>query len=140
MGIMENGISEFEIHSKNSAIYFHSKYKFEPAITNFEERNSALLSIIRNSKKEGYEELKEEAEEILEIAYRDTSSETQRRLCKETNSLAKRYIQKVLETKDEYKNHPFDNGMRMILRRREIVENKDFFNNLYAKHRIDYKI
>ena len=139
MGILENGISEFEIHSKPTAIYFHSKYKFEPAIIQFEERDNALLAIIANSK-EGYESFKEEAETLLEETYRNKIDEKQRALCKETNSLIKKYIQKALETKDEYKKHPFQHGIRMILTREKIIQNKDFFNSLFAKHGIDYKI
>ena len=139
IGIMENNISEFEIHSKPTAIYFHSKYKFEPAITQFEERDKTLLAIITNSKK-GYEDFKKEAEKLLEKAYLDKNDETQRRLCVDTNSLTKKYIQKILETKSEYKNHPFLHGIRMILTKDEIIKNKSFFNNLFIKHNINYKI
>ena len=139
IGIMENEISEFEIYSIPHAIYFHSKYKFEPAITRFEERDNTLLAIITNSKK-GYEDFKEEAETLLEEASRDKNSENQRKLCEDTNSLVKKYIQKVLETEDGYKNHPFQQGIRMILTKDEIIKNKDFFNSLFIKHGINYKI
>ena len=38
MMILENGVNEFEIYSKPEAIYFHSKYKFIPAIKSYAER------------------------------------------------------------------------------------------------------
>lgn len=136
--ILENQIDEFEIHSKPSAIFFHSKYKFEPAINRFDERDSALLSIIENSK-EGFEEIKEEAEGLLEVSYRKKDPETQRQLCKDTNALLKKYIEKIQKT-EYYKNFPFKCGMRMILTRNEILKNREFFNSLFINHRINYRI
>ena len=138
MGIIENDISEFEIYSKPTSIFFHSKYKFEPAITSFEERNAALLTIINNAK-EGFEEFRTEAEELLEESYRKNTPEIQRNLCKETNLLLEKYIEKIIKT-DNYKNFPFRSGIRMVLTREKIIQNKDFFNSLFAKHGIDYKI
>ena len=141
IGIMENEISEFEIYSKPSAIYFHSKYKFEPAITEFQQRDDALESIIRNSKS-GYEYYKNEAKKIQEKICFNTDNEMQRKLCADTSALVSEYIQKVLETgtETEYLNHTFNTGLRMVLKRDEIIKNKDFFNDLFLKHGINYKI
>lgn len=140
--MVENCIKNFEIYSKDSAIYFHSKYKFKPNITQFKERNEALESMIANCHKNGakYDIFLKEAEMLLDEAMRDTRAETQRRLCVQTNDLLSRYIKKVLETKGEYTSHPFKSGFSMKLTDESINENKDFFNGLLEKHNIDYKI
>ena len=141
MMIIQNKIKEFEIYSKHSAIYFHSRYMFEPAITNFQERDSALQSIIKNCEgKEEYKEFQREAEEILENSFTHKDAKIQRDLCNETNILLKKYIAKVLEKKSEYREHPFSTGITMKLTDNNIFINKNFFNNLFKKHNIDYKI
>lgn len=142
MMILENKIKNFEIFSKHTAIYFHSKYKFEPAIVQFKERNSALESIIKNCKdNKDYQEFYSEAKDLLEKANQQNSdAEAQRRLCKDTNKLLKRYISKVFQKKDEYKKHPFTSGITMKLTLDNINTHKSFFNDLFEKHSIDYKI
>ena len=141
MMIMENKINSFEIFSKNTAIYFHAKYKFEPAITNFEERDSALLSVLNNCKdKEEYKDYEMRAKDLLQKANTYKDAETQRNLCIQTNDLLKNYLKKVLSVKDEYKKHPFSRGIKMVLNIENILNNKTFFNNLFENHKIDYKI
>lgn len=141
MMIIENKIKNFEIFSKSTAIYFHTKYKFEPAITNFQERDSALLSVINNCKdKEEYKEYEEWAKDLLQKTYTHKDNETQRNLCKQTNDLLKMYLKKVSSIKDEYKKHPFSYGIKMVLNIENILKNKMFFNKLFENHKIDYKI
>ena len=139
MAILENKIHEFEIYSKNTAVYFHSKYKFKPAIIQFQERNSTLESIVKYCGDE-FREYGIKATELLQEVKNCTSNAKQRELCVKTNILTAEYIQKVLQTKDEYKKHPFDKGMSMVLTDDEIKNNKDFFNGLFKKHNINYTI
>ena len=141
MMILENKIKNFEIFSKGTAVYFHTKYKFEPAITSFEERDSALLSVINNCKdKEEYKEFEEKAKDLLQKTYTNKDAETQRNLCKQTNDLLKIYLKKVSSVKDEYKKHPLPHGIKMVLNIENILKNKMFFNELFENHKIDYKI
>lgn len=142
MALLENKIKTFEIFSKDIAIYFHSKYKFEPAIKSFSERDRALQSIVMNSHKNGgeYAQFAKEAEELLKKIESEPEASKQREFCIQANALIKRYIQQVLATKNEYKKHPFDIGMRMLLTEKNILENKNFFNDLFKRHGIDYTI
>ncbi len=48
MEIIENKSPFIYIFSKDTAVYFHGKYKFEPAIKAFKERNAALETIIQD--------------------------------------------------------------------------------------------
>ena len=137
--ILKNKIKEFEIFSKAEAVYFHSKYKFKPAIKQFSERDIALKNIINNCQNE-FEHFGIRAKEILEKCQANKSPESQRHFCVETNQLLKEYLQEVLKTKDKYKSHSFERGFRMILETNEILNNKEYFNSLYEKQGIDYKI
>lgn len=139
INILENNISTFKIYSKNTAIYFHSKYKLLPDIQNFVDRDQALKSIIGNNQS-GFEAFSPKAQGILNRIKTERSGAAQRALRSETNTLTTEYIQKVMQEKGQYKSHPFNFGMDMELTRENILENKDFFNALFKKHGIDYEI
>ncbi len=139
IGIMENNISKFEIHSKPSAIYFHAKYKFEPSITRFDERDSVLSSIIENSVS-GYEEFVVQAKNIQNEIIAQKDDAQQRELCVKTNELLNRYLQRVMQNKDDYKMHPIKTGIAMVLTKEQILNNRDFFNSLFINHWLDYRI
>lgn len=138
--LMENKVKNLKIFSKHTAIFFHAKYKFMPDITQFSERDNALKDIIINKI------LKTETEttqalELLKRAAASNSAEEQREMCKQANGVIDNYIRKLLSGSDsEYSKHPFTFGMDMILTRDKIIENKEFFNKLFAKHNIDYEI
>lgn len=137
--MIENKIKTLNIYSKDTAIYFHSKYKFKPDIHQFDTRNKALESIINNPQK-GFETFIEKAVEILKKIKNTDSPELQRTLRNDTNILTREYLQQVLKTEGSRNTHPFDYGMDMTLTRETILENKDFFNALFKKHGIDYEI
>lgn len=138
--ILENKIRQFHITSKNTAVYFHSKYKFLPSIKYFYERDRALEAVIRNKAK-GFERFYRKASEILERAKILTDAENQRQSCIDTNSLIGAYIKTVLETSPaEYKKHPFNFGMDMVLTSDSIKNNSGYFNKLFRNHGIDYTI
>lgn len=135
--MFENKINKLKIYSKDTAIYFHSKYKFEPSITSFKDRDEALNSIINNPQK-GMENLVSSAQNLIERLKNDPSPEFQRNAIKEANEITKGYIEKALETKQGSEIYPFSYGMGMELTKENIIKNKDFYNNLFAQHGIDY--
>lgn len=138
--MLENKKNHFKIYSKNSAIYFHSKYKFKPNITNFDERNAALNSIIANNTTET-SDLTELAVDIKKELRKNNSPDAQIEFNKITNVLVKAYINRVLSLgKDAFKTHPFSKGFDMILSQKTLMQNRYFYNNLFKKHGIDYKI
>ena len=139
--MIENKMNSIKIYSKSSAVYFHSKYKFRPDIKSFEERNKFLENVAGNPNPE-YLEYKDSAINFLDrIAKRGKSAKAQRELCKEVNVFAKKYLNKVLSgDKKEYKKYPFEWGISMELTKDDVYKNKDFFNSLFEKHGIDYKI
>ena len=138
ISMVENQIKTFGLYSKNSAIYFHSKYKFIPNITQFSQRDM-ILKTIANDKAKNFADFKNQAAEYLKQLSQNLSSEEKRNMCKKTSILAKEYIEKVLKSGDE-KSHPFDFGIDMVLPAEMLLKNKEFFNSLFRKHGIDYNI
>lgn len=138
--MLENGKNLFKIYSKNSAVYFHSKYKFEPNMNTVSDANRVLESIVKN-KKQGLQEYSLEAERILSFNRPNMSYEERKAYCKVVNELTKEYIKKVQSLgKDAYKEYPFDFGMDMVLTKDTLIRKRAVFNDLFKKHNIDYTI
>lgn len=151
--MLENGIKKLDIVSKESAVFFHSKYKFEPAVTIFDERNRLLKCVAQDS---AFEDLSKEAQNLLNKIANTHSGKEQRALSEEANKLLGAYTKQVLAEKNQaisatpekaeeitanmYKKHSLGWTMQMTLTDEKIHENKEFFNNLFQKHGIDYSI
>lgn len=151
--MLENGIKNLDIVSKDSAIFFHSKYKFEPAVTTFDERNR-LLKCVKDDI--AFEDLAKEAKNLLEKIANTHSWKEQRALCTDANKLLSAYTKQVLAEKNKaivtnpnsahkkasevLQKHSMNWTMQMTLTDEKIHENNEFFNNLFQKHGIDYTI
>lgn len=138
--MLENNKKIFKIFSKATAVYFHSKYKFEPNITGFSERERALQTIKDDTSKE-LSQSAEQASMLLQKIKSATDSATQRHLCIPANKIVKEYIKNVEHLgRQEYKSHPFQYGMDMVLTYDGIIKSRPFFNKLFYNHGIDYTI
>lgn len=136
--MIENKVEQIRLYSKNTAIYFHSKYKFEPNIKSFSHRNEALKNISNNKI---FKPFAQNASEILEKIEKTDMFDYDKQCehSRQANSIIKQYIQEVLQSKKQ-KELPFDIGFDMKLTKESILKNLDFFNNLLKKHGIDYQI
>lgn len=140
MEMIKNNSRQIRIYSKDTAVYFHAKYKFQPAIYRIDERDS-VLEMIMKDKSKNFGDLADEAKKIFkQIRLAPKDDVTQIELCKPVNNLVQKYIERALQEPNPEKNHPFTNGINMLLSKSTVIENKDFFNKLYEKHGIDYKI
>ncbi len=138
--MLENKSKSIKIVSKNNAIYFHAKYKFIPNFKDFKVRDD-FLSDISKDKSYSFKDLRFEAFHFIKIIkdYKQ-NSEKQREITKQVNNLVERYINRALKEHDPQKNHPLSYPMDMILQKDSVIKNKDFYNALFEKHSIDYKI
>lgn len=136
--ILENKIKNFNIVSKSSAVYFHSKYKFKPNVTDFYERNQLLKGIIAD-KSIGFEEISTKAQNLMDKINSTTEPAKQREYCQDANELLYEYIQMGLKDGGEQK-HPLNWAMGMTLTDKNILENSEFFNEKFLKHGIDYEV
>lgn len=139
--MLENKINLLKIYSKNIAIYFHSKYNFEPDISGSLSHRNAAVTNIMNNKSEGMVSFSKEAKELMQKIENTPIYDTDKqfRLSQQANELIKNYIQEILKN-GNYKDFCFDLGFNMKLTKETILKNADFFNELFEKHGIDYKI
>lgn len=138
--IMENKVKNFEIISKDTAIYFHAKYKFTPNLA-FSDRDK-FLKTLSGDKSNGYEKFSQKAQDLadkLKIAKENADIPQQRKICAETNEVLGEYLDKVIAEKSQ-KQHPINFTMPMTLTDENILKNKEFFNQLFKKHGIDYNV
>ena len=137
---MENKGNEIKIFSKNTVVYSHSKYKFKPCITQFYTRDKNLECIAADKSAE-FAHFATKAKEFIKLIENNKKNyPLQRELTVESNKLIKEYIDLALKSEKPEKFHPFVWGVDMTLTRDDIIKNKDFFNNLFEKQGINYRI
>ena len=137
MTMLENGLEKLDLFSLGKAVHFHSRFKFEPKITDIRVLEGHVEENIASHKGIGMvDELVEKAEEWLNAT---KTPARKRRL--EGNKLLNEYLQTVLK----YKYYEFDEfkiplGFNMELTKKKVLENASFFNKLFERFGIDYKI
>ena len=140
INMMENKVERFEIISKPEAMYFHSKYKFTPAIKQFVLRDEILNWII-TSKSDAVKSFLLEAHKIQEsVANSGNDVFLKRELCVKTNELLDKIINIVVQDKKLQEENPFKTCVNLVLTKEKVLKNKDYFNELFNSHGIDYQI
>ena len=135
--MMENNIDKIELYSLGQAVYFHSKFKFEPIIKNANDLRDCLqLNILPKMNDKRFEGIVQKTKEWLN---NETLSDSEK--INKGNKILYDYLQTVNKQKlnhdDEFQ---FWIGFDMILTKDKVMKNKDFFNNLFEKYDIDYQI
>ncbi len=138
MTMLENGLEKLKLFSLGQAVHFHSRFKFEPKIRELNELEDLVETNIVSHKGIGMvDDIAQRAEEWL---FNDTGTNVRKRKI-EGNKLLNEYLQMVLRNKyyefDEFK---VPLGFNMELTKKKILENADFFNKLFERFGIDYKI
>ena len=135
----ENGSETFKLYSKNTAIGFHAKYKFHPHISN-PDIIEAFLKKISYEKTPGLKDLSNSAKIFEEENWTNISYTSE--WINRVNSLIYSYLNKMLKVKQpsnkQYSEIPFI--IDMELTRNELLQNRNFYNSLFEKRGIDYKI
>lgn len=141
MEMHKNKCSSIKIFSKDTAIYFHSKFKFVPNNKSFKTRDMMLNTMAENKNTKFSEislmakSLKDEVDKTIDIP------DLQRALCVDTNELATEYITKAIATEQKPEtSYSFPRGMDMILTKENLYKNREFYNSLFDKHGIDYSV
>lgn len=137
MTMLENGLEKLDLFSLGKAVHFHSRFKFEPKIMDIKVLENQIVENIVPHKGVGMvDDLVEKAEEWLN----DTKTPVRKRKS-EGNNLLNEYLQTVLRNKYyEFDEFRVPLGFNMELTKKKIFENANFFNKLFEKFGIDYKI
>ena len=135
--LLENPkFDSINLFSLGSSVFFHAKLKFKPDITYYEELVSNLKEILRHSDDKRFSKNIQEAKKFLKYSTSEIKTNIN-----EGNAILDRYIQNVLANKlHKDENFSFNSGFEMMLTKKDVIENKDYYNSLFKKYGIDYQI
>ena len=135
----ENHSNLFRLYSRYSALGFHSKYKFQPNIADFNIFD-AFLKKIAAEKSPYMKDFVDTAQKFDDENW--TSVAFTNDWINKANAFINDYLEKLAELKIPREKHymaiPFYVDMK--LSRENLLKNKNFYNALFEKHGIDYKI
>lgn len=134
--MLENNIDKIELHSLGQAVFFHSKFKFKPALNNIEDLKDYIIGdILMHSQDNRFSKVCTLAKKWL---YKKDSSA---QYIEEGNNILYEYLQTVNKNKlnknKEFEIYP---GFDMVLTRKHVLDNKDYFNKLFKMFGFDYQI
>ena len=139
--MFENNCPSIRILSLDTALKFHTKYKFRPILKTDKEIKGAVelmkATTAGNVKLLPIaEKLDRYEQESVDTAGFSILSSMQRR--KKVNQIFTDFLKNVTENKIDLYSQL--NGVEMILEKEDVLANKKFFNGLFSKHKIDYKV
>lgn len=135
--MFENDLKKIMLYSLGQAVHFHSKFKFEPKITQLDELERAIKKNILVHDGDGMvDNFIMEAQEWFS---NDKLSEKAK--LEKGNKILYEYLQGINKSKiNEMDEFQVSMGFHMELTKEKILENKDFYNGLFKKFNIDYQI
>lgn len=131
--MLENGFNKIEFDAALDSYSYHRKFKYQSHITN-ESKIYEALKKLSQCKENSLATIVKEMKNFLNNPPQDSKT-----LFKGANGLINSFIDKAIEEKIPKKNLP-DCSIDMILSRKKALENKDFYNKLFEKSDIDYRI
>lgn len=144
--MIENKMKEMEITSLKSAVFFHAKYKFVPDITQISSAKKILSDVIVNTA-DAFLGLNTDALRINKMALalldkvnNAKNTDEYEALCRDISQVTDNYLKTVIQKKGLHKLQSIEAAIPMKLTTDEICKNKTFFDKLFEKHGIDYKI
>lgn len=133
--MLENNYSGIELLSLEESISFHAKFGFYPD----GKWDKGLKNNIMVISKEEDPEFKKYADKAKQILNVENLYDFARD--KLANQLLYDYSRAILGVKNETQlRNTFKSPISMKLSKRRILENKDFYNDLFKKYGIDYEI
>lgn len=134
----ENGLEEIKLFSLPKALLFHLKYGFKPVLVNFDKienfrLKNILKGIVADSRTAG--SLNKTASEIL--ADINNSGGVTKNHCIQVTELIIKYAEM---NRHRWTKTPLTTQIPLVMTNKEINENAGFFNNLFQKHGLDYRI
>lgn len=133
----ENRSNTFRLYSKNTAIGFHTKYKFHTDISDLNIID-AFLKKIASEKTKDFKSIAQKAQEFEDENWTGIADSSE--WLDSVNNLITGYLKKITELKRSSETGSIPFFVDMELNRKELLENRSFYNSLFEKHGIDYKI
>lgn len=144
--VLENDLEKIELFSLQEAILFHAKYKFQPKVKNYEDIKDIMFCISQKNC-DNFPELKKVTQKAAnffdDMFYTSILNNKNKDIIKESNDIMQEYFDTVNSKKlsiSEQEYYALNTSIDMFLTKDRILKNKDFFNKLFEKYNIDYKI
>ena len=147
--LQENYLDRISILALSEAIPFHHKYKFKPSLPFQKEATEDLLMKISNIQHQELSALKKQSINLLEDIQNAGfmfNANVHNSFTKKVNRLISEYLNTVETKKLNWEPSIDNNGasfrtdIEMTLNLEDILSHKDFFNEKFIKHGIDYEI
>ena len=135
MELKENNINAIEINALPEAIQFHHNYKFKPNITQRFWAIKILQNICKNPNIQ--ENHRQKADSLCQHISEKTNWLLDKKKAKSVNY----FIENILKTyKSNWQTAGLSLTIPMILTKNNMNKFSSFFNDLFKKHGINYKI
>lgn len=146
MEMIENKLKTIKVFSLAPAIFFHGKYHFEPQLTNYDDIVEAMFTISTKDCTDipKLQPIVDRASKHFDnVFYSNGFDPMYDKNIENANKIVKDYVNTINKerlTPEQKQYYAFNQGFIMMLSKENIINNKDFFNNLFKKHSIDYEI
>ena len=131
--MLENkDIKEINLCATPNAIPFHIKFGFYPS-SEFYEEIEPNIEVISKDEDSKFRRFAVAAKELLSLPVEDSEKS------RIANSLLYEYTKFAILQKRDLQ-YCFENSVPMVLKKETVLENKDFYNKLFRKYDIDYRI
>ena len=136
--MLENNIEKTNLYSLGSAINFHAKLGYKSDIKSVSEIKTFLMEEI--AMKHYNDEIFSSVISKLEKWYANSFAPREK-IIVEGNEIIDDFIRTINDNKLKYDvDYKIISGIKMVLKREDVISNKEFYNNLFDKYGIDYKI
>lgn len=130
----ENNLDGIKLESLSTALPFHIKYRFKPYFPDYKQEtmSNLLQNIILRTNEAG--DLNKLAKKLLADFY---SSRDESQYQDSLSGLVTRY---VVQNRNRWDDQNFVYNVPLMLDKNMLKANADYYNKLFKKHEIDYKI
>ena len=138
IAMLENGVEKTKLYSLGSAINFHAKFGYKSDIQSISEIKTFLMDEI--AMKHYNDEIFSPVILNFEKWFARSFAPNEKRIA-EGNQIINEFVRTINDNKlKHYVDYNILTGIKMSLKREDVIKNKEFYNNLFNKYGIDYKI
>lgn len=136
--MLENGVEKTKLYSLGSAINFHAKLGYKSDIQSVSEIKTFLMDEI--AMKHYNDEIFSPVISKLEKWYANSFASREEIIVK-GNEIIDDFVRTINDNKLKYDvDYNIISGIKMVLKREDVINNKEYYNNLFNKYGIDYQI
>lgn len=138
IAMLENGVEKTKLYSLGSAINFHAKLGYKSDIQSVSDVEAFLIDEI--AMKHYNDGIFSHVISDLEKWFANSFMSDAKRIS-DGNQVIDEFVRTINDNKLKYYvDYNILTGIKMSLKREDVINNKEFYNNLFNKYGIDYQI